>query len=411
MRIVIKKSTLFFIFWASLLIVQSPLEQVNPFFNYLDEITAVLGIMMIILNFRKFSSLDTIYKEKTVITLLMIYVVIGLLANLIYSYQPFSYVIQDLFVNIKFYLSVMFGAFLLSGDIDKKRSVQISSVMRFISLIFFILFIIDRFTPYFGYTEVRFGIKSLKLNYSHSTYLAAALAGLITLLIVFYHKGNLKYIIIDTIMMIFTLRSKSFGAAVALIILGYIIFIHNGKFRVWQMFLLAFLGLLAGWSQFYFYFIHLSGKSARSGMLLTSFKIMKDYFPIGTGFATYASHMAGAHYSPVYVKYGFQYIYELRNSTVGTFFDDQFWPIIFGQTGVIGTVVYIGILSIYFKRISAIRYKNKYAYCGALFAYIYLLISSMAEPAFNNSVACMFGVVFGVVFKQYCGSKIKYIGS
>lgn len=411
MRIRIREGTLFFIFWMILLIIQSPLERVSSLFNYLDEVTALLGIVTTILYFRKFSTLNAIYYEKMVIILLSLFVAIGLLANLIYNYQPLSYVVQDLFVNEKFFLSVMLGFFIFQKEIVNKDRKQISSVMRVVSQIFLVLFLIDRATSLFGYSEVRYGIRSFKLNYQHETYLAAALAGLICLLIIFYEKKNLKYIVIDTIMMAFTLRSKSFGAAIALIMIAYVVFIHNGRFRVWQLLILALLGLLVGWSQFSFYFVDLAGKSARSKMLTTSISIMKDYFPIGTGFATYASHMAGAHYSPVYIKYGFQYIYELRNSSQGTFFDDQFWPIIFGQTGAIGTVAYIGILIVYFRRISTIRSQNKYVYCGSLFAFIYLLISSIAEPAFNNSVACLFGVVLGVVFKQYCSGSINIRGN
>lgn len=410
MRIRIRKCTLFLIIWVVLLIVQSPLEQVNTVFNYLDEITALLGVAISLLGFRKSSSINTICFEKTIIILLSIYIATGLLANIIFNYQPFGYVVQDLFANIKFFLSVMFGAYIFQGEIYKKDQNQISSIMRLVSLAFLILFIIDRGTSAFGSSDVRYGIRSLKLDYGHPTYLAAALAGLIAVLIIFYKQGNFMYIVIDTIMMIFTMRSKAFGAAIALIMIAYVVFIHNGKFRVWQILILALLGLLVGWSQFSFYFVDLAGKSARSKMLTTSISIMKDYFPIGTGFATYASHMAGAHYSPVYIKYGFQYIYELRNSSQGTFFDDQFWPIIFGQTGAIGTVAYIGVLIAYFRRISAIRSQNKYVYCGTLFAFIYLLISSIAEPAFNNSVACLFGVVFGVVFKQYCSRSINIQG-
>lgn len=400
MRIKIRKNTLFLIFWIVLLIIQSPLEQLNSAFSYLDEITALLGIVMIVLHFQEFSTLDTVYHEKQVIFLLTLYIFIGLLANIIYNYQPINIVIQDLFVNVKFYLSVLFGLLLFNKKIVHKDRAQISSAMRLLSLAFLALFVVDRVTSCFGISEVRFGIRSFKLNYYHQTYLAAAFAGLITLLIIFYEKANRKFIIIDTIMMAFTLRSKAFGAAIVLIVLAYIIFIHKGKFKVWQMLLLAFLGLLVGWSQISFYFIKLGGQSARSVMLLTSLKIMREYFPIGTGFSTFASHMAGAHYSPIYIKYGLQTVYGLSDSTA-PFLDDQFWPIIFGQTGFLGTIVYIGILFIYYRRISLLRHLDKYIYCGTLFSYIYLLISSTSEPAFNNSIACLFGIIFGIVFKQY----------
>ena len=162
------------------------------------------------------------------------------------------------------------------------------------------------------------------------------------------------------------------------------------------------------WSQIAFYYIKLSGTSARSAMLLTSFRIMRDYFPIGTGFGTYASHGAAVNYSPVYAKYGFELIYELRNASTGTFFDDQFWPIIFGQTGVLGTVCYLYYLFQLFIKIKHIRIVNAGAYVACLFLFLYLLVSSTAEPAFNNSIAVPMACVLGGAFKlsQNC-SQLK----
>lgn len=160
------------------------------------------------------------------------------------------------------------------------------------------------------------------------------------------------------------------------------------------------------WSQIYFYFIELSGNSARSVMLLTSFVILKDYFPIGTGFGTFASHSAAVNYSPVYSKYGFEFIYELRNATEGTFFDDQFWPIILGQTGVIGTICYCYLLFHLFNIIQKLYRLDENSYIAALFCFIYLLVSSIAEPAFNNSVAIPLAFVIAIALKRRMISKI-----
>ena len=65
---------------------------------------------------------------------------------------------------------------------------------------------------------------------------------------------------------------------------------------------------------------------------------MKDYFPLGTGFATYASDSAFKNYSPVYIKYGF--LSESEVSPASYFMNDTFWSIIIAQTGFIGILLY-----------------------------------------------------------------------
>ena len=141
-------------------------------------------------------------------------------------------------------------------------------------------------------------------------------------------------------------------------------------------------------------------------MLMTSLLIIKDYFPIGTGFGTFASHSAAVNYSPVYIKYGFELIYELRNSSKGTFFDDQFWPIIFGQTGLVGTVSYIYLLVQLFRRIQGMYRQNQNSYMAALFVFIYLMISSIAEPAFNNSVAIPLAMALVLAMKKRTNKEL-----
>ena len=258
---------------------------------------------------------------------------------------------------------------------------------------------VDRFLNIFP-AEYRYGIKSTVLFYGHPTYFAGICAFLIAVMTIYHVNKYRVYILMDLVMMVFTLRSKAIVSAIVYILLYIIVKKLHGKLKVWQIVIVGIIGVACAWSQIYFYFINLRGQSARSVMLLTSFLVMRDYFPIGTGFATYASHSAAVNYSPVYSKYGFELMYELRNSTEGTFFDDQFWPIIFGQTGVIGTICYIYILVFLFKRIQKLYKTNADAYMGGLFVFIYLLISSIAEPAFNNSVAIPLAMAIVIAMKK-----------
>ena len=100
------------------------------------------------------------------------------------------------------------------------------------------------------------------------------------------------------------------------------------------------------------------------------------------------------------MKYGFNAIYELRNSVDGTFFDDQFWPIILGQTGIIGTISYIILLSYVIKKILRVKNTNKYSYMVGIFLFAYLLVASIAESAFNNSIAVPMAMLIGIIIKQ-----------
>ena len=77
---------------------------------------------------------------------------------------------------------------------------------------------------------------------------------------------------------------------------------------------------------------------------------------------------------------------------------DHFWPIIFGQTGYLGTAVFLFILAVLLKKCLSVVKHDLFAYVGVLFAFVFLLISSMAEPAFHNLVAIPLAVVMGMVF-------------
>lgn len=76
-------------------------------------------------------------------------------------------------------------------------------------------------------------------------------------------------------------------------------------------------------------------------LTIKAFEIARDYFPIGVGFASYASHTAAIAYSPVYYLYGVNSIWELSPNNPHAFLDDTFWPIIVAQSGFIGTICYL----------------------------------------------------------------------
>lgn len=77
-----------------------------------------------------------------------------------------------------------------------------------------------------------------------------------------------------------------------------------------------------------------------------SFKIAKDYFPIGSGPATFASKGSMVNYSPIYHKYGMDQRWGFRPDDEKHFYNDTYWAQVIGQYGFIGTTL---LLLIYFS--------------------------------------------------------------
>lgn len=409
-----------------LLTFQNALETVWDPFSYFDEFAALIGAVWDLYEIAIVQRCRPTKEQLWVGIPLLAFVVVGLTGNLLYRYQPLKAVIVDLYTNLKFFFAIGTGYFLFRGaDWEDLKKTAVFCA-RSITLALFVVFLADRFFGFWS-SEVRHGIRSAVLFYSHPTYFAGAAAFLLTLLTVFYEKKNLPYIAMALVMITFTMRSKAFASVAAYVVLFVLFAVLQWKLK-WQYVVVGCAAcVVIAWPQIHFYFVDLADTSARSVMLLTSFVIMKDYFPIGTGFGTYASAEAAKNYSPVYLKYGFNNYWEVRDirdlentlRLIGedewltqkyqnnpdvvnwsSFLSDTFWPIIFGQTGVLGTAAYVFALCVIMKRCLTVEKYDRYAYVGVLFIFAYLLISSAAEPSFHNSVAIPLAVVMGIVFTQ-----------
>lgn len=397
MKIRLSKIKAYVFLIVFVLIFQNAIEIYMPIASLVDELVAFVGLFCILIFY---SDVMVLGKSKKIIVALiamLLFIFAGLLSNIIFSYQNVKLVLVDFFTNIKFFLAISCGYFLYRNS--TVVNTYYSLFARLFSGFIFALFILDKMFHLFPGT-IRYGIETSALFYYHVTYLAGAMVFLIAVLTIFFEPRNRIYIILDLIVLFFTLRGKAIGGVVVYLILIWYRFIRKKKIKIWNLVAVAGAAVVVAWPQISFYFIELSGESARSVLLLTSLKILKDYFPLGTGFATYASHSASVVYSPVYVKYGFLNVWDLNPNNPMAFFDDSFWPIIIGQTGVIGTAGYILCQIILIRACLLLTKSNKYMNVGVLFVICYLYIASIAEPAFNNSVAIPLGYVIGIILKS-----------
>lgn len=381
-----------------LLLWQSALQQISSIFGYIDETVAMMGIVVV--TYYSFSTRRLVLKRSSVhmIVVFFFFLTSGLLGNVIFRYQPIQYVLVDVYANMKFFLSIISGYALFRNSTEETKKMAAKHA-RFSAVCFFLMLLADQLFHVFSSPGSRYGLRVSQLTHSHATYLAGSMIFLLSVLTAFYDRRNNLPIIMSLTVLFFTLRGKSIAGIVVYVFLVYFVLMRKKKLRLWHI-LLGGLGVAAvGWDLIMYYYVDLRGRSARSVLTETAFKIMRDYFPIGTGFGTYASASAGQHYSPVYVKYGFRSVYELGGNETGWgYFSDTFWPIIIGQTGFIGTVFYGVMLILLFRRMLKVRKKSNYAYFTAVFSFAYILISSTSEPAFNNSSIIPLALLIGYIF-------------
>ena len=377
------------------LVFQDPLTlYVSEIFSFVDEVFALLGMVFVMyLGFCKNKRMMVKRSTIGIVIPLLIFVLCGIAANVVYQYQPTNLVIKDLFVNLKFFLSVVTSYYLFRHTcVEKDRILQHTKTCTTILFLLLIFDIVFNIFPFNGY---RYGIKVRNLIFGHVTYLAATCVFFLSVFLMFFEKRNIKYIVMALIVLISTLRAKAMAGATAYIFILYFVFLKQKKIKLWHILLIGVASLYIARDQISFYYMELASKSARSVLTQTSFEIMKDYFPIGTGFGTYGSDVAGEYYSPVYVEYGFTQIYELRQES--GFFSDTFWPIIIGQTGFIGTVSYLIVLVKLFLKTIEVRFVHHGAYATALFIFIYLMMSSTSEPTFCNAVSIPLAMMLGCI--------------
>ena len=385
-----------------LFIFQQLLQTKIDFFRYFDEIIAVVSIPILLsiiihnkgnVNIKKY--------DLHMIILVIILFATGLYSSLKFKYQSINIALSDAFLVLKFFLAYMLSQLLIKKEFIDKNNSKIYKHAKIITYLFLALTIANYTFNIWPNSSYRMGIMSNQLFYSHPTMLASSCVFLIALIML--TKPTKKIPIINIVILFFillsTLRFKAVGAAI--IVLAMLFYLHYTKKKITllQIGIVAIIAILLSWKQINYYFINVDA-GARSVLFETSIKIAEDYFPVGTGFATFGSYFSSVSYSPVYMMYGINNIWGLEKGR--TFFvSDNFWPMIIGQFGVIGLICYLLLLFITYKKIqNEYSERNKYLYITKLISLGYLIISSTSESAFVSPFAIPFALIIGISIKK-----------
>jgi len=247
---------------------------------------------------------------------------------------------------------------------------------------------------------MRFGINSIKLFYSHPLVLAANCVFLFTVIFAMKEhttRGNWCMVVLFIIALM-ALRTRDIAAIAVFFGLYIYIFKFKRKFSIRLLILIIPLIIIVTWQQINLYFFEYE-MSARNQLTIQALNIARDYFPFGTGFATFGSHFSITPYSPIYSTYNIDTIYGI--SQVHPFYiSDTFWPMIIGQAGIIGLLAYIVLIFRLFRRVQTIAMTNSYYYLAALFSFAYLLLQSTSSSAFVSYSAMSYALFIGILLAR-----------
>ncbi|MCD7850490.1 MAG: O-antigen ligase domain-containing protein [Parabacteroides sp.] len=256
-------------------------------------------------------------------------------------------------------------------------------------------------------------INIITLTVGHVSYYA----GIITSIALLYlfcsnytHKEKIIFILILATGL-FSGRSKFYGFLIlSIVLLLFFESLHQFKFNLKTITIaLSSLGIIiaASWKKFVMYFG--AGQSldaisedytARAMLYITSLEIFRDYFPFGSGFASFASYSSGVYYSSIYKKYNIDGITGITKRDY-PYIADTYYPCL-AQFGVVGVILYMSFfIYITRKAYQLFRKTQKEKYFTIPFMIIgYLLIENVADATFTGHRGFFVMMLLGLVLSE-----------
>lgn len=205
-----------------------------------------------------------------------------------------------------------------------------------------------------------------------------------------------------------SMRSKCYGfVSISIALLYAVKDKHFYKFKLSSICIVIMLiavMMFAAWDKIYFYLYtgtlqadDISDMFARPALYATSFKILLDYIPFGSGFGSFACFASREYYSPLYAKYGIDTVFGLSKE-VPEFISDTYYPVL-SQFGIIGII----LIFIFFKRRvrtiinSFERNGNSDWLKISILFIVFFLIESLSDSTMIQNR----GVVIMIIFAMY----------
>lgn len=347
--------------------------------GYFDEIIGVISIAYLFFFRSRVERRDMI-----TILILIAVVALGVVANLIYGLNDsFFSVGIDIVAETKLLFAYFAMKYFLSNEEKKAVINMLIPFAKLYTISSFVLSIISQFINIGMTGSTRYGIKEFKFLFNFSFQYVAVYI-LIFGILVCNTKMSDRRKIYYYFMAIISLVLATKGPPIMFSIIFVGLSVHFKKHERISPIVLILGGIIlmvAGWFQIETYL--LNENAPRHLFFQYSFKTANEYFPLGSGFATYGSDQAARHYSVLYKRYGFD---ELNGMTPenSAFLSDTFWPMAIGQFGWFGCLLYIIVyvrIFFTFRNKSFTNQRKAFIYA----AYLQYMIHAIGSAILSSS--------------------------
>ncbi|MCD7978220.1 MAG: O-antigen ligase domain-containing protein [Tannerellaceae bacterium] len=139
---------------------------------------------------------------------------------------------------------------------------------------------------------------------------------------------------------------------------------------------------------------------ARFVLYATSLEIFVDYFPFGSGLASFATHASGVYYSDIYIKYGIDSVWGLTPKAA-YFVADTYYPSL-AQFGVIGVILYFSFWIYLIKKSFSYFRKSRQIQLFIIAALVagFLVIENTADASFTSNRGFFMMLFLGLIMSE-----------
>lgn len=405
---IIYKKTLLVFFVIIILFIEIIFSEIVPFLKYTDEIVAVISILCIVTWFLHNGGRKIDKEYRKILLLICAISILGFVGNYINKLCPSSFAAAvDCLGTIKALVLFIF----VYSYLDSITATQVVKLLYKPAKLFLWLAvffgIISIFTDIGMSGEVRFGLGAYSFIFKHAHILAivsiCALAIIGAIEVV--PRKIYFYTLLTCICQFLTTKGPSIIWCI-MIFTMFRYYIHNRKIKPWLIVFMVIVGVTVGGYQITNYFMN--DTAPRALLLKYGIQTANRYFPLGSGFATYGSEMAKVYYSKLYYQYGFNAVWGMGKYD-GRFLNDNYWPMVIGQIGYFGGVLFAYIYFIIFRSMQK-KCSDRIERAILITNYLYILIHSLGSASLTSMEGTFLFAIFGVVtalYKCNCTSKIE----
>lgn len=396
LNIAFTKHEWYFIFMFVFLFFQAILERLSVYFSLSDEFFSLFGLYIFLFRSKYKYVFSNYPLVKTIFKAVYVIISLGIISSFKYKIQHSLIVnLLDLFSFVKFFILFFFSLWLLEKCRISKTLHAIYVLVCIYLIVGFIFMLISQFVDIGMVFEKRYGLNAyMFINPNPGDYSSILIISLVIVHVYSYFSGRacLFLKLIACILIVSTFRGKALGFILTYFFLLYYVY-KLGNLNVKSLLFLALMAIAGGYMQIRYYFV--DNVTPRSLFFLYGFITANEYFPLGAGFGSFGSNMAKIHYSSLYSEYGFGNIYGMGKEE-SLFLNDNFWPMIMGQYGWIGCMLFLFVVYTLFKIVCTHIHAKNLKIAGFSLFFL-LLYSSVGGPIFVHYIGCISVVVFSLV--------------